>query len=82
MMLETTRDCEPQENKKLMTISSVKKDLPVEETLFRLLGEEQRNLHECLCHWLSKFYKNNLLAVCWGFPALLGGRHPSALAAN
>ncbi len=65
----------------MVIIIDGEKDLPVEETLFQLLGEEQRNLHECLCHWLSRFYKNNLLAVCWECPTLLGGRHPSALAA-
>jgi hypothetical protein len=46
------------------------KNLPVEEKLFQLPGEEQRIHHEYLYHWLSKFCRNSLLAVCLQFPTL------------
>ena len=58
------------------------KVLPMEETLFQLPCEAQRIPHVCLCHWLSKFCRNSLLAVYLGCPAPLAGMPPFALAAN
>ena len=54
----------------------------MEETLFQLLGEEQRIPHVCLCHWPSKFCRSSLLAVYLECPTLLEGMPPFALAAN
>ena len=53
--------------------------LPMEEKLFQLPGEEQRNLHECLYHLLSKFCRSSLLAVYLRFPTLQEDMPPFAL---